>query len=133
MLRAYNAEAESCIRSLRAGNVVTAKDRLERSREAIAKLGNMMEMRISEVFHGLRIREIELTADFLMKKQVEREAAKEERARLKEELKVAAELTAERERLDKERNHLLNALLTLQTQGDTDSALEEKLAMIDDA
>ncbi|WP_375341842.1 DUF4041 domain-containing protein [Luteolibacter soli] len=133
MLRAYNAEAESSVRSLRAGNVVTAKDRLERSREAIAKLGKMMEMRISEVFHGLRIREIELTADFLMKKQEEREAAKEERARLKEEMKVAAELAAERERLDKERNHILNALQTLQTQGSTDRALEEKLAMIDDA
>jgi hypothetical protein len=133
MLRAYNAEAESCVRSLRAGNVVTAKERLERSREAIAKLGKMMDMRISEVFHDLRIREIELTADFLMKKQEEREAAKEERARLKEEMKVAAELATERERLDKERNHLLNALLSIQAQGGTDSALEEKLAMIDDA
>lgn len=133
MLRAYNAEAESCVRSLRAGNVMTAKDRLERSRDAIAKLGKMMEMRISEEFHGLRIREIELTADFLMKKQEEREAAKEERARLKEEMKVAAELAAERERLDKERNHIMNALQNLQTQGNTDPALEEKLAMIDDA
>ena len=30
MLRAYNAEADTCVRSLRAGNVVTAKKRLER-------------------------------------------------------------------------------------------------------
>lgn len=133
MLRAYNAEAESCIRSLRAGNVVTAKDRLERSREAIAKLGKMMEMKISEAFHALRLREIELTADFLMKKQEEREAAKEERARLKEEMRVAAELAAERELLDKERAHLVNAITALQTSGCNDPALEEKLARIDDA
>lgn len=133
MLRAYNAEAESCVRSLRAGNVVTAKDRLERSREAIAKLGKMMEMRISEAFHALRLREIELTSDFLMKKQEEREAAKEERARLKEEMRVAAELAAERELLDKERAHLVNAIHALQTSGCNDPALEEKLAKIDDA
>lgn len=133
MLRAYNAEAESCVRSLRAGNVLTAKDRLERSRDAIAKLGKMMEMRISEAFHVLRIREIELTADFLMKKQEEREAAKEERARLKEEMRVAAELAAERELLDKERAHLVNAIYALQTSGCNDPALEEKLAKIDDA
>jgi hypothetical protein len=133
MLRAYNAEAESCVRSLRAGNVVTAKDRLERSREAIAKLGKMMEMRISEAFHALRLQEIELTADFLMKKQEEREAAKEERARLKEEMRVAAELAAERELLDKERSHLVNAINALQTSGCSDPALEEKLARIDDA
>ena len=39
MLRAYNAEADNAIRSLRLGNVVTAKKRLEASRIAIAKLG----------------------------------------------------------------------------------------------
>ena len=31
MLRAYNAEADNCVRSLRAGNVLTAKKRLESS------------------------------------------------------------------------------------------------------
>ena len=34
MLRAYNAEADSSVRSLRAGNVVTAKKRLDASRES---------------------------------------------------------------------------------------------------
>jgi hypothetical protein len=133
MLRAYNAEAENCVRTLRAGNVVTAKQRLERSREAIAKLGKMMEMRISDMFHALRLREIELTADFLMMKQEEREAATEERTRLREEKKAAAELAAERERLDKERAHILNAIQTLRTNGETDAALEETLSKIDDA
>ena len=133
MLRAYNAEAESCVRSLRAGNVVTAKQRLERSRDAIAKLGKMMEMRISTMFHSLRLREIELTSDFLMMKQEEREAAIEERARLREERKAAAEIAAERERLDKERAHILNAVQTLRMQGKADLALEETLSKIDDA
>jgi hypothetical protein len=75
MLRAYNAEADNSIRSLRLGNVVTAKKRLEASRVAIAKLGKMMEMHISDEFHALRLEEIELTADWLMKKQEEKEAA----------------------------------------------------------
>src|SRR5690606_29812596 len=79
MLRAYNAEADNCIRALRLGNVATAKKRLERSRTTIAKLGRMMEMHISDAFHELRVEEIELTADYLMKKQEEREHAKEER------------------------------------------------------
>lgn len=133
MLRAYNAEADNSIRSLRVGNVVTAKKRLEASRDAIAKLGRMMEMRISDAFHALRLEEIELTADFLMKKQEEREAAREERERLREEAKVAAELAAERARLDKERSHLVNALASLQASGASDPKLEAKLAEIDDA
>lgn len=133
MLRAYNAEADNSVRSLRLGNVVTATRRLEASREAIAKLGRMMEMRISDEFHDLRIAEIELTADWLMKKQEEREAAKEERERLREEAKVAAELAAERARLDKERAHLLNALDAVQASGGSDPDLEAKLAEIDGA
>jgi hypothetical protein len=133
MLRAYNAEAENSVRSLRAGNVVTAKKRIERSREAIAKLGKMMEMHISEEFHQLRVYEIELTSDFLMKKQQEKEEAREERARLREEKKVAAELAAEREKLDKEKNHILNALEALRSNGDSDPLLEEKLSQLEEA
>lgn len=133
MLRAYNAESDNSLRSLRAGNVVTAKKRLEASRTAIARLGKMMEMRIADEFHALRIEEIELTADFLMKKQEEREMEREERARLREERKAQAELAEERKRLDKERNHLINALDALRANGTSDSELESKLALIDDA
>ncbi|MGJ9402896.1 DUF4041 domain-containing protein [Arthrobacter sp. KK5.5] len=133
MLRAYNAEADNSIRSLKVGNVVTAKRRLEASRTAIAKLGAMMEMRISDDFHHLRNEEIELTADWLMKKQEEKEAEREERARLREERRVERELAEERARLDKERNHILNALNALRAAGQADSDLEQRLASIDDA
>ena len=134
MLRAYNAEADICVRALRAGNVATAKKRLERSAAAVAKLGSMMEMRINPDYHDLRLREIELTADFAMKKQEEREAEREERARLREERKVEQELAAERERLDKERAHLANALQALQEAGDEAGAAEliSKLTSIDE-
>lgn len=133
MLRAYNAEADNSLRTLRVGNVVTAKKRLEASRKAIAKLGRMMEMHIADEFHSLRIEEIELGADFLMKKQEEREAAQEERARLREERRVAAELAAERERLDKERSHIASVLEKLRANREADPNLERRLAELDDA
>jgi hypothetical protein len=133
MLRAYNAEADNAIRALRAGNVRAAKHRLEKSREAIARYGALMQMHISDAFHALRLEELELTADFLMKKKQEREAAREERARLREDRRVAQELAAERERLDKERRHIVNALAALQESGRNDFDLEAKLAQIDEA
>jgi hypothetical protein len=133
MLRAYNAEADNSIRSLRLGNVITAKKRLEASRTAIARLGKMMEMRISDAFHALRLQEIELTADWLMKKQEEKEAAKEERARLREEARVQRELAEQRARLEKERAHIQNAITGLQVSGGQDPALEAKLTAIDEA
>ncbi len=133
MLRAYDAEVDNCLRSLRAANVVTAKRRVEASRDAIKRLGAMMQMNISDAFHALRLEEIELTADYLMKKQEEREAAVEERARLREERRVEAELAEERARLDKERSHLLNALEALKSSGSTDPELEHRLAEVDEA
>jgi hypothetical protein len=93
----------------------------------------MMEMHISDGFHGLRLAEIELTGDWLMKKQEEKEEAREERARLREEARVAKELAAERERLDKERTHLANALSALRETGGSDPNLESRLAAVDDA
>lgn len=133
MLRAYNAEADNTIRSLRTGNVLTAKRRLEATKSAIAKLGALMDMRINEAFHALRLEEIELTSDWLMKKQEEREAAREERSRLREEKRVQKELEDERQRLDKERAHLLNALEKLHAQGESDEDLLHRLSLVDDA
>ncbi|WP_290050377.1 DUF4041 domain-containing protein [Amycolatopsis solani] len=135
MLRAYNAEADNCVRSVRAGTVASAKQRLERSVESIAKLGKMMEMRVSQEYHELRLREIELTGDYQFKLQEEREAARAERELLREEKRAEAELQAERERLEKERDHYTNALARLSEQGKHDEAgeLRERLSAIESA
>jgi len=130
MLRAYNAEADNSIRSLRVGSVEIAKKRLGASRSSIAKLGKMMEMHISDAFHQVRIEEIELTADWLMMKQEEKEAAREERSRLAEQKKVEKELAQERDRLDKERSHLVNALAA---SGGEDASLQAKLEELEEA
>jgi len=133
MLRAYNAEAENVLRTLRAGNVEAARKRLEKARATIARLGGLMQMRISDSFHALRLEEIELTADYQMKREEEKEAAREERERLREERRVEQELAAARERLDKEWAHIVTVLEKLQQAGATDSALEQKLADVDAA
>ena len=127
MLRAYNSEADSCVRSLRAGNVVTAKKRLDKAVSTIASLGSMMEMRVNPGYHTLRIEEIELTSDYLMKVQEERERAREEREELREQRKAEQELAAERERLTKERSHYENALAALRANGDEEAAAEMEL------
>lgn len=135
MLRAYNAEADNCVRSLRAGALPAATKRLTNAADAIAKLGTMMEMRVAPAYHVLRITELELTADYLFKQQEEREAAREERERLREERKAEAELAAQREKLDKERAHYANTLAVLQARGDTAELadVQRRLAEIDEA
>lgn len=133
MLRAYNAEADNCLRSLRAGAIQVAKRRLERCRDSISKLGSMMEIAVSDEFHALRIEELELTADYLQRKQEEREAAREERARLREERRVERELAEQRAQLEKERAHLENALAQVRATGEDDETLLGRLGAIDQA
>ena len=124
MLRAYNAEADNCVRSLRSGNISTATRRLQAAVAAIEKLGTVMEMRVNPEYHALRIAELQLTADYQMKVQEEREKAREERALLREQKRAEAELAAEKERLEKERAHYLKALEILRANGDAAAAEE---------
>ena len=135
MLRAYNAEADNCVRSLRSGNISTAVRRLESAMTAIEKLGVIMEMRVNPDYHALRVRELELTADFQVKLQEERERAREERELLREQRRAEQELAAERERLEKEKAHYQSALATLRANGDVSAAdeLAGRLADIDQA
>lgn len=135
MLRAYNAEADNCVRSLRSGNISTATKRLVSAVTAIEKLGAIMDMRVNPEYHALRVAELELTADYQIKLQEEREQAREERALLREQRRAEAELAAEKERLDKERAHYVSVLEVLRAKGD-DVAAEElvgRLADIDKA
>lgn len=133
MLSAYNAEADNCVRTLRAGNVETAKRRLEACRQRIARYGARMEMRVSDGYHSLRVQELELTADWLMKKQEEREEAREQRAALREQRRVERELAAQREALEKERAHFLNALAAVGAESDEGEELRVRLRQIEEA
>ena len=135
MLRAYNAEADNCVRSLRAGTSTAATKRLTSAAESIARLGSMMDMRVADDYQTLRIEEIELTSDYLIKIQEEREAAREERERLREERKAEQEIAAERARLEKERDHYQNVLESLRASGATTEAtdLQQRLSEIGNA
>ncbi len=122
MLRAYNSEAENCLRVMKAGSVDTAKKRLDRIGVAIEKLGAMLSIRISTRYRQLRMLELELTADYLLKKQEEKESERAERERLREEAKAQAEFRREIEKLEKERKHLLNVRQALLDKGDDAAA-----------
>lgn len=129
MLRAFNAEADNAVRSLKPHKLEAAVDRLRKVAATIERLGKTMSIQISDAYLRLRIQELELTADFLHKAAEEKEAERAERDRLREERKAQQELERERARLDKERQHYENALAALVQKGDEDGAarLREQL------
>ena len=138
MLRAYNAEADYAVRSMRPHRLHSLIDRLEKSRATIARLGSTMDIRITDQYHRLRVRELELTADFLAKQDEEKERRRELRESQREEEKLQREIARERERLAREREKYLSAVARLRASGSVaDSGglaeLEAKLAEVDAA
>jgi hypothetical protein len=105
MLRAYNGEVDDAIRTLKPFKLQAAVDRVNKVEQSIEKLGKTMQIEIDNDYHKLRVEEIRLTADFLSKKEEEKELQKEERLRLKEEEKAQKEFEREKEKLNKELMH----------------------------
>lgn len=131
MLRAYNAEADYAVRTMRPHRLTSLVDRLYKSRETIAKLGMTMRIRISDTYHDARIRELQLTADFLQKKEEEKETQRELRAREREETAAQRELDREREKLHKELSHYQAALERLRQRGDTAAVTDMEVKLVE--
>lgn len=129
LLRAFNAEADNLVRGLKPYKLDAAIERLKKVAEVIERLGKTMHIKISTPYLEARVRELELTADFLKKEAEEKEAERVERERLREERKVQQEIERERARLEKERQHYSNALEVLIAKGDDAGAtrLREQL------
>jgi hypothetical protein len=68
MLRAFNAEADTLVRWLKPYKLDGALERLKKVSETIERLGKIMNIRISTPYYQLRVRELELTSDFLQKR-----------------------------------------------------------------
>jgi hypothetical protein len=135
ILRAYNADADHAVRTMRPYKVDSAVARLHTTRATIVRLGGTMDIRISDEYHRLRREELELTADYLSKAEEEKERQRELRERQREEQRFLAEAQREQERLERERVRYAEALAKLEERGDTAKAeeLRGRLAKVQDA
>jgi len=135
MLRAYNAEADNIVRTLKPYSLASAISRLEKARDTIAKLGAIVQIRITDNYHRWRVYELELTADYMVKAEEEKERLREERARQREEEKALREMASERLRLEKEQSHYQTALEKVRATGDEAAIaeMEAKIAQIETA
>lgn len=116
LLRAFNAECDDAIEHVRYSNLEASEKKIERSRDAISKLGEIMSIRITSDYYQLKLEELYLAFEYQEKKQEEKEEQKEARARLREEQKLAREIEEERKKLEKEQKHYQNALKQLKMQ-----------------
>lgn len=140
LLRAFNAEAENSVKTVRAGHLSTAIKRLHRSSEAIARMGKMMDLRIHSDYVRLREEELRITHAHLEAKKTAKELEREERARERDERRAQKELAAAKAKQVKEVEHYRTLLKTLQSSEDAQAianasadltAAEEKLSDVE--
>jgi hypothetical protein len=131
MLRSYNAEAENCIKSVRAGNLDSAQKRLGTTVTQVQRLGTMIDLQITPFYHGLRLKELEIASRHLQALQTEKELERERREELRQQKQAGLELAREKERLEKERGHYANVLETLLANGDLEGAERMRAQLAD--
>ncbi|REE97409.1 DUF4041 domain-containing protein [Thermomonospora umbrina] len=124
MLRAYNAEADNLVRTMRPHKLQSSIVRLEKTVTAIERLGAMLQIRVNPAYHHLRVQELGLTADHLAKTEEEKERIRAEREQDREEEKARREFERARERLLREQSHVQRALARLEANGDETGAAE---------
>ncbi|MFE3986966.1 DUF4041 domain-containing protein [Nocardia tengchongensis] len=121
MLRAYNAEADNLVRSLKPYKLDPALDRLDKIATTIERTGATMQLRVAPAYHRLRRRELEWTADHLQKLAQQKQRERDTRDKLREDRKAHEELARDRAKLEKLQQQDRDALASLEVAGKSDT------------
>ncbi|MFQ6397582.1 DUF4041 domain-containing protein [Nocardia sp. KC 131] len=127
MLRAYNAEADNLVRSLKPYKLPSALERLDKIAITIERLGKTMKLHVAPSYHELRRRELEWTANHLEMLAHQKQQERDERDRLREERKAHEELARERAKLEQLQQQDREALAVLEAADKKDTADAEDL------
>lgn len=116
ILRSFNNESEVLINKVKFSSVDSYRQRIIRSYEQLNKLNDRMNIAITPKYLNAKLEELTLAYEYAVKKQEEKERAKEERERLREEAKLQKEIEAQRKALEKEQQQYQRALETVEAQ-----------------
>lgn len=113
VVRSFNNEADYCVDNVKFDNIELGEKRIRQSFDTCNRLGRVMTVRLSDRYLNLKLDELRLAHEFLIKKQEEKEEAKRVREELREQQKLEQEIRAAREKIAKERKHFAAALRDL--------------------
>ncbi len=126
LLRSFNNECDYCVDNVKFNNMEVQEKRVEKSFEALNKLGRIMEARIADSYKKLKYEELYLAFEYQQKKQEEKETQKRAREELREQQKLEQELRQARERIAKEKKHFIQAISELAMRLDSASNESER-------
>ena len=129
LIRAFNSECDELVSKVKFNNIQSAQKRMAASRDAISKLGSIMQISISSEYFNLKIDELHLAYEYQLKKQDEKEEQRRIREELREQAKLEKELEDARRNIVKEQTHYQNALDKLKKQLESTSDESQRLAL----
>lgn len=109
-LRAFNGECNSLIARVKWNNVAKSKERIEKSYNDINKLTESMTITIQSAYLELKIKELLLEHEYLLKREHEKDLLREAQEQMREEEKAKREFEKAQKEAEKEELNYQKAL-----------------------
>lgn len=113
-LRSFNSESEYCVDNVKFSNLEKMEQRIRRSFETCNKLLKTIDAWWEDIVLERKLQELYLAYEYQMKRQEEKEAARQAREDQREQEKLEKEIREARVKIEKERQHFTGALQKLQ-------------------
>jgi hypothetical protein len=132
VLRAFNGECDSAMAKVRWNNMQRMIDRIDRAYDAINKMGEPMDICISDDFLNLKLAELRISHEYEEKRQEEKEEQRRIREQMREEEKVRREVEKAQKQAEKDERDYEMALERARSEisGVTGAQLGEMNAQI---
>lgn len=113
-LRSFNSESEYCVDNVKFSNLEKMEERIRRSFETCNKLLSSVDAWWNDVVLECKLQELYLAHEYQVKRQEEKDAARQARVDQREQEKLEREIREARAKIEKERQHFASAILKLQ-------------------
>jgi hypothetical protein len=113
-LRSFNSESEYCVENVKFSNLEKMDERIRRSFETCNRLLKSVEAWWTDIVLERKLQELYLAHEFQVKRQEEKEAARQAREDQREQEKLEREIRDSRAKIEKERRHFTAAIQKLQ-------------------
>ena len=125
-LRSFNSESEYCIDNVKFNNIEKMEARIRRSFETCNKLLSVTNLYWKDMVLEQKLEELYLAHEYQVRRQAEKEAARQAREEQRELEKLEKEIREARAKIEKERRHFTSAIQKLQLRLGAASTEQER-------
>lgn len=129
ILRCFNDECDMLISKVKFNNIAAFIEKIRKSYDALNRMNTKNAVSISHEYLELKIQELQLAYEYVVKKQEEKEEQRRIREQMREEVRLQKEIEEARKDIEKEQKHYINALLKLNKQIDSSDELEKEVLL----